>query len=257
MAGRLVDAWGLPFVLGALIGALATVPLGALFALPAVRTRGINLAIVTLGLGTSLELMLFNNTDCDGRVRRHGRRRADAVRHRHQRRRHPFRYGLFCLAFFVVLALMVANMRRGRSGRRLIAVRTNERAAAALGISVPGAKLYAFALSAAIAAIGGMLLAFRKDTIVNYTNFDAFMSITAVAWAIIGGIGFLFGPVHRRHARPGRVRRPHLDASSAASTSYLTAHRRRHRDPARAAEPERRRQGVDRPAEVGRIKLSG
>ncbi|MCZ7525367.1 MAG: hypothetical protein M5U14_02630 [Acidimicrobiia bacterium] len=53
-----------------------------------------------------------------------------------------------------MLALAVANLRRGRAGRRLVAVRTNERAAAALGISVFGAKLYAFGLSAAIAGAG-------------------------------------------------------------------------------------------------------
>ena len=41
-------------------------PLGALFAIPAVRARGINLAIVTLGLGTALELMVFNNGDLVG-----------------------------------------------------------------------------------------------------------------------------------------------------------------------------------------------
>ena len=49
-----------------LAGVVATVPLGALFALPAVRSRGINLAIVTLGLGTAIELMVFNNVDFVG-----------------------------------------------------------------------------------------------------------------------------------------------------------------------------------------------
>ena len=64
------------------------------------------------------------------------------------------------------MGLAVANVRRGRAGRRLIAVRTNERAAAALGVSVVGAKLYAFVLGGVIAGLAGVLLAFRDPLIV-------------------------------------------------------------------------------------------
>src|SRR5439155_26848674 len=78
---------------------------------------------------------------------------------------HVARYAFFTLGCFVVAVLAVANVRRGRSGRRLLAVRTNERAAAALGINVPGAKLYAFALSGLVAALGGIVLAFRTENI--------------------------------------------------------------------------------------------
>jgi sulfate-transporting ATPase len=95
-------------------------------------------------------------------------------------------------------------MRRGRSGRRLIAVRTNERAAAALGISVAGAKLYAFGLSAAIAALGGILLAFRSSSI-SFASFDNFTSIADVGYALIGGIGYLIGPVFGATLAPGAI----------------------------------------------------
>ncbi|HEY1278551.1 MAG TPA: hypothetical protein VGF22_02680, partial [Acidimicrobiales bacterium] len=61
IAGRLVDAAGWPFWAALLVGVAATVPLGAIFAIPAVRARGINLAIVTLGMGTAIQLMIFNN----------------------------------------------------------------------------------------------------------------------------------------------------------------------------------------------------
>jgi sulfate-transporting ATPase len=73
-------------------------------------------------------------------------------------------------------------------------VRTNERAAAALGISVAGAKLYAFGLSAGLAALGGILIAFRAQN-VDYTAFDNFTSIVSVGLALIGGLGYLMGPV--------------------------------------------------------------
>ena len=71
-------------------------------------------------------------------------------------------------------------------------MRTNERAAAALGISVFGVKLYAFAFGAAIAAIGGVILAFRTTT-VAYRDYMPLASILAVAYTVIGGVGFVLG----------------------------------------------------------------
>jgi ABC-type branched-subunit amino acid transport system ATPase component len=99
----------------------------------------------------------------------------------------------------------VSNIRRGRTGRRLLAVRTNERAAAALGISVPGTKVYAFALSAGIAAVGGTLLAFRTDVVIYGNVFPNFQSIQSVANGFIGGIGFLFGPMSGSTLAPGSL----------------------------------------------------
>ena len=103
------------------------------------------------------------------------------------------------------MGVVVANIRRGRSGRRLLAVRTNERAAAALGISVPGTKVYAFALSAGIAAVGGTLLAFRTDVVIYGNVFPNFNSILSVAYAFIGGIGYLFGPMNGSTLAPGSL----------------------------------------------------
>ena len=90
----------------------------------------------------------------DRRLRRHEaatRRRCSALEI--DAFSHPGRYGLVVLVVLTLLSLMVANLRRGRSGLRLLAVRSNERAAAALGVSVPGAKVYAFGLGAAIAGV--------------------------------------------------------------------------------------------------------
>ncbi|MCW2538775.1 MAG: transporter related protein [Frankiales bacterium] len=194
ICGRLVAAHGWPFWAGAIAGVIGTVPLGVAFVLPAARTRGINFAVVTLGLGTALELMLFDNSSYTGgfngtQIKSPHLFGADigAITH-------PTRYGFLTLAVLTIASLVIANVRRGRSGRRLIAIRTNERAAAALGISVPSAKLYAFGLSAALAAAGGILLAFR-NTSITYTSFTSFTSITDVAWAMIGGIGYIAGPI--------------------------------------------------------------
>ena len=66
VATRLVAVFDIPFLLALVAGVAAAVPMGLLFALPAVRTRGINLAIVTLGLGSTIELMLFQYAKSTG-----------------------------------------------------------------------------------------------------------------------------------------------------------------------------------------------
>ncbi len=205
VAGRLVDAGGWPFWLALIAGVIATVPVGALFAIPAVRARGINLALVTLGMGSAMELMIFNNGDLVGGFAGTQVGKPELFGLDINAISHPGRYAIVCMVILALVSLMVASMRRGRSGRRLLAVRTNERAAAALGISVPGAKMYAFSVSAGIAAIGGVLLAFRKDVILYGSEFTNFTSILVVAWSFIGGIGYLLGPIFGSTLAPGSL----------------------------------------------------
>jgi ABC-type branched-subunit amino acid transport system ATPase component/branched-subunit amino acid ABC-type transport system permease component len=192
VAGRLVAVYDIPFMLGLLAGVAAAVPLGVIFGLPAVRTRGINLAIVTLGLGTTIELMLFRNRNYTGGVQGTQVGSPSVFGYDIGSISHPARYGIFVLIMAMLAVVVVANVRRGRSGRRLIAVRTNERAAAALGIDVMVAKLFAFSLASAIAALGGIVLAFRLTSI-SYQSFTNFTSITYVGLAVLGGVGYLLG----------------------------------------------------------------
>ena len=192
VAGRLVAVFDIPFLLGLGAGVAAAIPLGIIFGLPAVRTRGINLAIVTLGLGTTIELMLFRNREYTGGVQGTQVGNPEIFGFEIGSISYPERYGIFVLIMALLAVMVVGNVRRGRSGRRLIAVRTNERAAAALGINVMGAKLFAFSFAAAIAALGGILLAFRVSSI-SYQSYTSFTSITYVGIALVGGVGYLFG----------------------------------------------------------------
>ena len=193
VAGRVSSVFGIPFSLALIVGVFAAVPLGMLFAIPAVRTRGLNLAIVTLGMGTALELMLFRNRNYTGGVKGTLVESPSIFGYSLDSVEYPERYGIFVLVLAVFAVWIVSNVRRGRSGRRLIAVRTNERAAAALGVDVTRAKLFAFSLASAIAALGGILIAFRL-TAISYQSFTTFTSITYVGFALIGGIGQLLGP---------------------------------------------------------------
>ena len=99
---------------------------------------------------------------------------------------------------------MVANLRRGATGRKMIAVRSNERAAAGLGINVVGIKVYAFAVGAGIAGLGGVLIAFQQAN-VQFTSFDVFGSILLVQYGVIGGLGWVSGVVGGATAAPGAL----------------------------------------------------
>jgi branched-chain amino acid transport system permease protein len=93
-----------------------------------------------------------------------------------------------------VLALAVANLRRSATGRRLLAIRSNERAAAAAGISVARVKMLAFALSAFVAGSAGCLIAYRFGS-VGDSSYGLFASLTALAVAYLGGITSVSGAV--------------------------------------------------------------
>ena len=194
VAARLIVDTGMPFEVATVLAMLAGVGLGVVFALPAVRVRGVRLAIITFGLATALHRMIFANVPLTGgRTGLEVGERSifgidiDPIRHQE-------RYAAFLLVVFALVAVAVANVRRGRAGRRLIAVRANERAAAAVGISAWAVKVYAFGLSSAIAALGGVLLFFKTSPIVYEFIFPA-RSITVLTTAVIGGIGYVLGPV--------------------------------------------------------------
>ena len=193
VSSRLADAWNVPFFAALVVAIAVTVPLGLLVALPAVRARGVNLAVATLGLAIVIESVILSNPDYNG-----GPIEGTRVPDPHlfswnlNSVKHPERYALLVLALLLLSALMVANLRRGRAGRRLIAVRDNERAAASLGVNVATAKLYAFAVGAMLAATGGVLLAFRNSA-VSFDGFGVFRSIELILLAVIGGIGFVTG----------------------------------------------------------------
>ncbi len=194
-AGQLVrSGWRMEPAI--LVGLLLTIPVGIVFALPALRTRGVNLAVVTLGLGFTVSEVIFANASFVGNVVDGGTKIGPARLFgvAVDNTSHPHRWAVVCLIGLVLTSLLVANLRRSRTGRRLLAVRTNERAAASLGISVFAVKLYAFGVAAGIAALGGILSGFRVSTI-TYTEFNVFSSINSIVYAVIGGLGFVLAGV--------------------------------------------------------------
>jgi len=204
MGGWLISSHGWPLELAILAGMIVTIPIGLVLGLAGVRTRGVNLAIVTLGFSIALEAVVFANPEYTGGIS--GFRVDDATIFgiHIDGLRFPERYTTFALLVLVTVGIAVANLRRGRAGRRLIAVRTNERAAAALGISVVGVKLYAFVLGGMIAALGGSLLAFRRPTL-SFQGFAGLQSVVLMQSAVLGGVGTLAGPPLGAGVLPGTL----------------------------------------------------
>jgi len=182
----------LPFPLMLLVTVVITAAIGGILGLPALRTRGATLAIVTLGLGSAIVSLFLLNSDYTGGPGGI----TPPIPSLFGWSIDPFfefhRYGLFVVTAAFLVSLGVANLRRGVIGRRLLATRSNERGAAALGINVAGAKLYAFTLGSGIAAFGGLLLAFSQPTL-TFSNFTVFSSIYLVAVTVTAGLGFVVG----------------------------------------------------------------
>jgi ABC-type branched-subunit amino acid transport system ATPase component/branched-subunit amino acid ABC-type transport system permease component len=194
VAARLYDTHGFPFPLALLCGVAAAVPVGLVVALPALRARGVDLAVATLGLALTIQDIVLGNTSLTGGFGGTDIHGATLFGWSIDGINHPGRYASVSAVGFLMTGLVVANLRRGRGGRRLLAVRSNERAAASLGVGVYGAKLYAFGLSAAIAGFAGVVLGF-KDQNAQFNQFDIFGSITAVQYAVIGGLGMAGGAI--------------------------------------------------------------
>jgi len=202
------------FLLAAIVGVLAAGAVGFLVGLPAVRTRGTSLAIVTLGLAVTIQGMVLDNEAVSGGFQGLPVAPPSIFGLTIDPLFQPRLYSLFALIVLVVLSVIALNVRRSAFGRQLLSVRTNERAAASIGINVPAAKLGAFVISGMVAAVGGILLAFRNPIVVVSNPgglFDPFNSLNAIAQATIGGIGYVGGAVAGTVVQSGGVASKLLD----------------------------------------------
>jgi branched-subunit amino acid ABC-type transport system permease component len=187
---------GVPFPLPIIIAAILAAPIGAMLGLPALRVRGMSLAVVTLGAAVAIDAILFQNQSWAGGSNGVQIPSPSLAGFSLDPFNHPMRYGTMCLVGLVLMALLVSNVRKTALGRRMLAVRSNERAAAVAGVHVPAVKLQAFMLASLIAAIGGGLLAYSNPYFeVGTGSFGALPAITLVTIAYIGGIASISGAI--------------------------------------------------------------
>ena len=191
------------FPLSALIGAAVATVLGLLTAVSALRVRGVSLAVVTLAGAVALEQFGFLNSRWGGGDRGSpvsqphigGLDLSPAASFRGLDNSLPSPvFGFLVLVVTIALALLVGNVRRSSLGRRMLAVRSNERAAAAAGIDVRNTKLAAFGIASFIAGLAGALYAYNFGS-VSYSRFGAVSGLGLIAFAYFGGITMISGAV--------------------------------------------------------------
>jgi sulfate-transporting ATPase len=205
IGARVAAAAGLGFWPALLIAMVGVLPIGLIAGIPALRTRGVNLAIVTLGIGVIVDEVVLANPSYTGGYTGTQVQPPSLFGFDLNAEFHPARYFLLCLAMLVICVLVVSNLRRSSVGRYLIAVRGNERAAASLGLNVARLKLYAFALSAVIAAIGGILIAFQAPFVNWSTGWDVESGLTLLTGLVLIGLGYTGGAVLGALAAAGGV----------------------------------------------------
>jgi branched-chain amino acid transport system permease protein len=197
-----VDA-GIRFPLAAIAGTLAATVLGFLAGASALRVRGVSLAVVTLAAAVAIEQFGFTNSTWGAgatgspvpELKLLGLDLGTRASFRGLDGDLPSPIlGFVVLAVVIALGLLVAHVRRSELGQRMLAVRSNERAAAAAGINVRNTKFAAYAISSFIAGVGGTLYGYSLGS-VSAERFGIVIALGFVAFAYVGGITMVSGAV--------------------------------------------------------------
>lgn len=171
-------AQGLPLLAALLVGGLISAAAGYLVGLPSLRLRGDYLAIVTLGFGEIIRVLILN-VEAVG-----GARGLPGI---------PGWANLFWVGAGVVAVIVVsAHLASSTHGRALFAIRDDEIAAEALGVNTTAYKVLAFVIGAFFAGVAGGLFAHYLSYL-NPNSFTFLKSIEVIAMVVLGGMGSISG----------------------------------------------------------------
>ena len=194
---KLADKAHIPFPFSPVLAVAFVTLVGVALGFPALRVRGLHLAVVSIAAAVAIEEFAFKNPDytggLDGSVVPQPKIFGISLGIRGGPKDFPRPiFGFFVLVVLIAVAMGVTLLRRGELGRRMLAVRGSERAAAAAGIDVSRTKLIAVAISSAISGVGGVLLAYQQSTL-SYPTFAVFTSLGLLTIAYLGGIASVPG----------------------------------------------------------------
>ncbi len=189
-SAMLTTLFGWPLLPALLAPALVCLFLGLALGYPCLRVRGIYLALATLGFSECVRIFFLNfsyQLPIGGRLVGPagvtGFRNVVVLTQ-------PWHVALA----LVLIVVFLAAMERSRFGLTLAAIQEDETAAAAMGIDAVAAKLFAFALAAAVAAIGGGLYA-NYISFITSADFGFSLTMVAVLYVGAGGLGTFWGPL--------------------------------------------------------------
>jgi ABC-type branched-subunit amino acid transport system ATPase component/ABC-type branched-subunit amino acid transport system permease subunit len=188
-----------PFPLAPLLAAVFAMIVGVVVGLPALRIRGLPVAVTTLALAAVLQNLWFNNPDFNGGlsgapIKDPSIFGVDLGVGAGQGYPH-LSFGVLCLVVLLLAAGGVAVVRRSRLGAAMLAVRANERAAAASGISVARTKLVAFAIGGFLAGLGGAMLAYQQTT-ADMSSYTALGGLAFFTTAYLAGVTSVSGGIN-------------------------------------------------------------
>jgi branched-subunit amino acid ABC-type transport system permease component len=186
-----------------LLATAFAVPFGILMCLPALRLQGLYLALASIAFCRMAESLFFDQPEVFG----NGAKPVPRLSILGYRFTDQRAYLLLVTGIFGVMALLVVWVRRGRFGRRLVALRDSEAATATLGVSSFRTKLAVYGVSAGMAGFAGALLGGQRGTAA--TQDFALLGLLAipivllvviggvetVSGALIGGVTFILFPV--------------------------------------------------------------
>jgi branched-chain amino acid transport system permease protein len=190
VGGGLTANQGWDISLALLVGGCAGALIAVIIGYPAIRRGGLTLAVITLAFAllTSSYLLneeFFNSWLPVGRIARPDFLGLIDIST-------ETRYYYFCLACLALMYFLALGVRRSRTGRVLIAIRENERAARSYGVSATRTTLAAFAMSGFMAAFAGVLYVHHQSGL-GVAAFLPYESLTAFSMVVIGGLGSLSG----------------------------------------------------------------
>ena len=186
--GSLVAGHHWDFWLALLVGVCFAAAVGVLVAIPALRLSGLFLAILTIGVALFFDRFLLAAGTWDAfsgglSSWRPGRPSFFGIGLKGE-----YAFYLFVFGVLLVACLLVWNLRTGKTGRVLAAVRESEVAASTVGLNLTAWKLTAFGISAALAGLAGGLAAVRVGS-VSAGSYDFLHSVSIAAVATVVGVG--------------------------------------------------------------------
>ena len=171
---------------GILVAGCVAAVFGVIIGIPALRLRGDYLAIITLGFGEIIRV-LINNLSSIGDVTITGGAQGLPGIPRHS----SFLVVYICV---IVTCLAIHLLMKSRHGRAILSIRENEIAAESCGINTTYYKVLAFAVSAFFAGVAGALMA-GNTGFLQPRDFDFMLSINILMIVVLGGMGSMIGSV--------------------------------------------------------------
>jgi ABC-type branched-subunit amino acid transport system permease subunit len=192
-AGMMVATFHADYLAAIAVGVGAAFVLGVLVGLPALRLRGITLAIVTLGIALVFDRYVFQDHAFEWFTGGSGGWRVGSASMfglKMDSSAHLMEAYVVLLALFCVVGLLMVNLHDSGAGRRFRAIRDSELAAATMGVNLTRYKLLAFGMSAAIAGLGGSFYPLVAGS-VSPQPFWLFTSLQFAAIAVLMGVRYV------------------------------------------------------------------